>query len=315
MLLLYQKQWSGDDDMKYVLIANPNAGKGQAVELLRSEIEKLPQKADCEILETEGILHATRLVKEWAAAHPGEEARFIACGGDGTINEVFSGAIGLRNVSVSVFPCGSGNDFVKVFGGMEKFSDLRKILEAPVQKLDVLKANDRYCINVLNFGFDTMVAKTMNERRDVRGYGKQSDYYFGIAKAFFTAMKTKATVAADGEVINPDGLLTLCTLGNGQYVGGAFKVAPRARTDDGLIEVCLVKPIKRTQFPALMGPYQAGKHLDDPKFKDIITYRQATKIVVDAAPGFAYSLDGEIIQAEHVEVEMLPGLLDLAVPV
>ncbi|MBQ6048256.1 MAG: hypothetical protein IJL40_02895, partial [Oscillospiraceae bacterium] len=226
--------------MKYVFIANPNAGKGQAVELLRSEIEKLPQKADCEILETEGILHATRLVKEWAAAHPGEEARFIACGGDGTINEVFSGAIGLRNVSVSVFPCGSGNDFVKVFGGMEKFSDLRKILEAPVQKLDVLKANDRYCINVLNFGFDTMVAKTMNERRDVRGYGKQSDYYFGIAKAFFTAMKTKATVAADGEVINPDGLLTLCTLGNGQYVGGAFKVAPRARTDDGLIEVCLV---------------------------------------------------------------------------
>ena len=194
MLLLYQKQWSGDDDMKYVFIANPNAGKGQAVELLRSEIEKLPQKADCEILETEGILHATRLVKEWAAAHPGEEARFIACGGDGTINEVFSGAIGLRNVSVSVFPCGSGNDFVKVFGGMEKFSDLRKILEAPVQKLDVLKANDRYCINVLNFGFDTMVAKTMNERRDVRGYGKQSDYYFGIAKAFFTAMKTKATV-------------------------------------------------------------------------------------------------------------------------
>ena len=146
MLLLYQKQWSGDDDMKYVFIANPNAGKGQAVELLRSEIEKLPQKADCEILETEGILHATRLVKEWAAAHPGEEARFIACGGDGTINEVFSGAIGLRNVSVSVFPCGSGNDFVKVFGGMEKFSDLRKILEAPVQKLDVLKANDRYCI-------------------------------------------------------------------------------------------------------------------------------------------------------------------------
>ena len=128
MLLLYQKQWSGDDDMKYVFIANPNAGKGQAVELLRSEIEKLPQKADCEILETEGILHATRLVKEWAAAHPGEEARFIACGGDGTINEVFSGAIGLKNVSVSVFPCGSGNDFVKVFGGMEKFSDLRKIL-------------------------------------------------------------------------------------------------------------------------------------------------------------------------------------------
>ena len=52
MLLLYQKQWSGDDDMKYVFIANPNAGKGQAVELLRSEIEKLPQKADCEILES-----------------------------------------------------------------------------------------------------------------------------------------------------------------------------------------------------------------------------------------------------------------------
>ena len=300
--------------MKYVFIANPNAGKGQAVGLLKAEIEKLPRKADCEILETQGVLHAVSLVKEWATAHPGEKVRFIACGGDGTINEVFSGAIGLENASVSVYPCGSGNDFVKVFGGMEKFSDLGKILEAPEQKLDVMRANDRCCINVLNFGFDTMVAKTMNERRDKRGYGKQADYYFGIAKAFFTAMKTKASVTADGELINPDGQLTLCTLGNGQYVGGAFKVAPRARTDDGLIEVCLVKPIKRIQFPSLMGPYQAGKHLDDPKFKDLITYRQAAKITVDAAPGFAYSLDGEIIQAEHVEIEILPGMLNLAVP-
>ena len=118
----------------------------------------------------------------------------------------------------------------------------------------------------------------------------------------------------DGETLNPDGKALLCTLANGQYVGGSFKCAPRAKTDDGLIEVCLVKTISRFRFVKLLGPYTKGEHLDRDDFKDIIVYRQAKQVEVIAEPGFAYSLDGEIIYSDHFFVKMVPGALNFAVP-
>ena len=73
------------------------------------------------------------------------------------------------------------------------------------------------------------------------------------------SVKNKCKVRADGEVINPDGKCLLCTLANGQYVGGSFKCAPRAKVDDGLIEVCMIKPISRLRFVKILGTYTEGK--------------------------------------------------------
>ena len=105
-----------------------------------------------------------------------------------------------------------------------------------------------------------------------------------------------------------------CTLGNGQYVGGSFRCAPRAVPSDGWVEVCVVKCISRLRVPGIIGIYTRGEHLDSPKMKDIVRYKRAKHIEVDAPDGFAYSLDGEIIFENHFTVEMVEGALDLAVP-
>lgn len=301
--------------MKYIFVVNPFAGQGQSENMVRSAIEKLPQKDDCEVYITKAVGDATVFVKNYCETNKDEAVRFIACGGDGTINEVFNGAVGFENVSVTCYPCGSGNDFVKVFGGSETFSDIKKLVEAPEQKLDLLKVGDRYSINVTNFGFDTTVAITINKEREKTGHGNKNAYTKGVVTALIKSMKNTCKVVADGEVLNRGGKLLLCTLANGQYVGGSFKCAPKAKTDDGLIDVCLIKPISRLRFVGLLGPYTNGEHLDNPKFSDIITYRQAKKIEVFAPKGFAYSLDGEIIYSEHFTVEIVPGALNFAVPV
>lgn len=302
--------------MKYYFVVNPLAGEGQAQSNIAKEIEKSPNKADCEIYLTKCINDATEFVKKTCEEHKGEEMRFIACGGDGTINEVFNGAVGYENVSVSCYPCGSGNDLVKSFGGAEKFLNVQALIDAPTQKLDLLKVGDRYSDNVTNFGFDTTVAETVNIDRAKHGHGSKSSYAKGIVKALFTAMSTKCTVVADGEVLNPDGVITFCTLANGQYVGGSFKCAPRAKTNDGLIEVCLAKPIPRTKIFRLIGMYAKGKHLDHLNEFDFLVYRQAKKIEITAhQEKFAYSLDGEIIYTDHFTVEMDEAVLDIAVPV
>ena len=300
--------------MKYIFIINPLAGEGKSEQLIRDGINKSNKKDSCEIYLTKAVGDATEYVKKYCAENPDEEMRFIACGGDGTINEVFNGVIGFPKAEVSCYPCGSGNDFVKAFGGAEKFLDVTKLIDAPTQKLDLLKVGDRYSNNVVNFGFDTTVAITINKEREKTGHGNKNAYTKGVVTALIKSMKNTFTVVADGETLNPKGTALLCTVANGQYVGGSFKCAPRAKTNDGIIEVCLVHPISRLKFVQLLGSYTAGNHLDDPKFKDVIIYRQAKKVEVHAEEGFAYSLDGEIIYEKDFTIEIVPGALNFAVP-
>lgn len=301
--------------MKYYFIVNPLAGGGKLQKQISAEIEKLPVKSDCEIYITKCVKDATAFVKKVCSEHTGEEMRFIACGGDGTINEVFNGAVGYDKVSVTCYPCGSGNDLVKSFGSVEKFLNIPALISAPTQKLDLIKVGDRYCDNVTNFGFDTKVAETVNIDRAKNGHGKKSSYAKGIIKALFTAMKTKCTIVADGENLTPDGVITFCTLANGQYVGGSFKCAPRAKTNDALIEVCIAKPLPAIKVPVLIPMYMKGTHLDNMDKFDFLVYRQAKKIEVTAhQSNFAYSLDGEIIYTDHFTAEIVESALDLAVP-
>ena len=300
--------------MRYIFIVNPKAGQGHVAANISDTIAGLAEKDLCTVYLTQGERDATRYVRTWCQEHPGEEVRFIACGGDGTINEVFNGAVGFENVSVTCYPCGSGNDFVKVFGGAERFLDIKKLLHAPTQKLDLLKVGDLYSVNVLNFGFDTTVAITINKERAKTGHGNKNAYTKGIITALIKSMKNTCTVTADGEVLNSDGKALLCTLANGQYVGGSFQCAPRADTQDGLMDVCLLKPISRLRFVKILDPYTNGRHLDDPKMQDIVIYRRAKSVRVQAPEGFAYSLDGEIIYCNDFTVEIVPHALNLAVP-
>ena len=300
--------------MKYVFVVNPHAGETNAEQAIREAVSALPEAEDCEIYVTKGPGDATDFVKTYLDRHPDADVRFIACGGDGTVNEVFSGAATRPGVSVTCYPCGSGNDFVKAFGGAEKFRDIPALLRAGTQPLDLLKVGDRWAHNVVNFGFATTVAITINEERKKTGHGNKNAYTKGVVKALLTAMKNDFTVKADGEVLNPAGKALLCTVANAQYVGGSFRCAPRAKTDDGLIEVCLIRPISRLRFVKILKPYTNGEHLDREDMRDIVVYRQAKKVEVDAPLGFAYSLDGEIVYQSHFTVEIVPAALSLAVP-
>ena len=296
--------------MKYTFVVNPKAGDKDNEKIVREEISKLSFKDDCVIYLTKGNKDATRYVKEYLDNHKGEELVFVACGGDGTISEVFNGVVGYDNVSVTCYPCGSGNDLVKTFGGEDKFKDLEKLLLSPSTKIDLLKVKDRYSVNVINFGFDTTVAIQVNEDRDKTGKGSKSSYTKGIIKAIIKSMKNKFKVYADGELLNPEGVGLLCTIGNGQYVGGSFKCAPRARVDDGLMEVCFVKTLSRFMLGSMIGTYTKGEHLDNEKMKKYIVYRQARKVKVEAPEGFAYSLDGEIIYDNDFEIEIVDKALN-----
>ena len=214
---------------------------------------------------------------------------------------------------MTCYPCGSGNDYVKYYGGAEKFLDVEALLDGEERSIDIMKIGDRYALNATHFGFDTAVARTMSALRHKKLIGGKNAYTVGIAKALFTAMKNKCEVEVDGERLG-DGRMLLCTISNGKYVGGAYCCAPNSKNDDGLLEVCYVRPLSRLTFVKLISVYKKGEHIGDPRFKKYIEYRQAKSVHITAPEGFAVLLDGEVLVQNDITVEICPGAIRFVVP-
>lgn len=296
--------------LKHIFVVNPYSGKNDtAAEVI---CEAMKDRDDWEIYRTVAPKDATRFVRERAST--GEELRFYACGGDGTIKEVTDGVIGFPNASMSVYPVGSGNDFVKYYGGSEPFLDVKALVEGENRRIDAIETSvGGYSLNIVNFGFDTYVVRVMEKVKRKKFLGGKNAYTVGIIKALISAMKNRARVLVDGEEICSDSFL-LCTVANGQYVGGSYRCAPLSLNDDGYLEVCLAKPLSRLTFLKLVSVYKNGKHLDDPRFEKYIVYRRCKKVEVFSDEGFAFTVDGEIVETTHFTAEVREGAVSFGVP-
>ena len=213
---------------------------------------------------------------------------------------------------MTILPFGSGNDYVKYFGS-DKFKNVCDLIHGEEKEVDIMRVNDKYALNSTHFGLDSVVAKAMNKLRRNVLFGKKRAYPFAVVWGFLFGMRTQCTVYADGERLNTGDIL-LCTISNGKYVGGSYFNAPNSLNDDGLLEVCLVKPIPRLRFVGLVKYYVSGTHLNNPKFENIVVYRQAKKVVIEGPKGFCVSIDGEIYESQHIEVENLERKIRFDVP-
>lgn len=302
--------------MRHIFILNPNAGNGTHLAAVREAIERL----DCvhAIYETKEPADATRFVRACCEEYT-EPLRFYACGGDGTIKEVAEGILGQPHASMSCCPIGSGNDFVKCFGGADSFSDIEALTKAEENVTDIICIHaenhpETYSLNVCNFGFEACVAAFMNRVRRKPLIGGKNAYTTGILYALLHARKNRGEIYADGKKLNENGMYLLCTVANGEYVGGGYRCAPRASVSDGYLEVCMVRPLSLFTFMRLIGLYKKGKHLDDPKYEKYISYCRAKKIEVRSDAPFAICLDGEILKTSHFTAEVRPGALRFAAP-
>ncbi len=302
--------------MHHLFVINTYAGKDSTDKDIAAVLENMSSDMLYTVHYTEGKGEATAFVRAFCTEHAKETVRVYACGGDGTAHEVANGIVGCPNASMTVYPCGSGNDFVKYYGGKDRFMDIGDLVAAEDAPIDLIRVNDKqYAINACHFGFDSAVAELMGKIRHKKIIGGSMAYPVSVAKALLTSMKTRCTVKADGEVLNPNGELLLCTVANGQYVGGSYRCAPLSCNDDGLLEVCLVKPVSRITFLRLMNAYKEGKHLNDPRFEKYIVYRQARCVEIQAAsPVFPCSLDGEVIYGRQLYVEVEEKTIRFAVP-
>ncbi len=300
--------------MKHLIIINKNSASSSSKDEFIQNVKEAFSSLDYEIYETPAPRVVISYLKEYLTAHKDEQVRVYACGGDGTAHEVANGLVGFTNAELAIIPIGTGNDFVKYYGGKEKFLNLKNMIDGSTHPIDLslitgsTLVEPLYSINVINFGFDAVVGAVGNKYKDLN---KKDPYGKALKVAMLKARFNKITVSADGVKLNKKRLL-LCSLAQGNFVGGKFKAAPKSKNDDGLIDICLVKCMSFAHLGMIMGKYTAGHHLDKPN--RVFIYKQAKTVTIDAPKEIDICVDGEMIRGQHFDVNIVPNAIKLVLP-
>jgi YegS/Rv2252/BmrU family lipid kinase len=323
--------------MKHIFLINPAAGNGKAgTEILPDIIASVKSAGtDYEIHRTVNIGDATHYVREKCEELEGEDVRFYACGGDGTANEVLNGLIGAKRAQLAIIPAGTGNDFVRNFGGAKQFRDIMSQLDGSPVTVDALRyefikqtdeaeealaASDTrvfprtgYAINMFNMGFDAeVVAKTAQLKRNPLISGPAA-YISGVASVLAQLKKLPLSIEVDGEVVG-EGDYLLAGAANGRFSGGGFDGMPVAVTNDGLMNVLAVTSITRRFFLSIVKKYHDGTHLGDERLAGILKHYACKEAVFRAKRPMIFAIDGETTVTTAVRVSVVPAAVAFSVP-
>lgn len=293
-----------------VFVVNPWAGSGRAERVWARLCEARPELLGAAVIETADPMVASRRLRERLAAAP--IRRVIALGGDGTLNQVVNVVMqsGREDeVTVALVPVGSGSDLARGLGlARWPRAALKHALHAPGRPLDVLRLTSgeqvRFVANIASAGLAGTVAAAVNAQAR-RG---PAAYLATAARALFDYTPLEAKVFIDGEEWF-DGPLLLLAVANGSTFGRGMQIAPHAQPDDGVAEVVLAQAVrKREVLPRL--PYlYFGAHLG----LRFVKSAPARQVRIEPQ-GFrtVYETDGELLEADTVEIEVCPGRLRLA---
>ncbi len=305
--------------VKLVFIINPVAGKQDSSLVLPGQIRAAAAERGIDpiIWITKAPGHARRLASQ--AIQSFGSVALYACGGDGTLNEVIQAAAGHPDAHVGCYPCGSGNDFVRNFGGREAFLDLCAQLEAKAVPVDLLDTSLGYGVDICAAGLDAKVAYGIPKFRRLPGCGGSMAYNLSIVQAAFSRFGHRVQLTLDGQQsIQNCMMLAVC---NGRLYGGGYKAAPFARMDDGLLDVIWIRPVPRIKLLGFLSRYKAGAHLcpDGSVFPAMRPYLQYTRVrkvqlkVLDGRPIIA-TVDGECKPVTELRAGVASGQLSILLP-
>ena len=300
--------------MKYHFILNPKAGNGKRIEEVSEAIKNECDASGIDycIYFTKAPLDATEYVKKSVNEYNGKQ-RFYACGGDGTLCELINGAPNNDNVEFGLMPIGTGNDFRRNFSDKEMFFDIKRQIAGESRKVDLLKYNDRYCINIINIGFDCNVVHEMGKIKNVKFIPNKLAYIAGIVVTLFKKLYCKMKINAEGiDEIDRD--LLLIAVANGKFYGGGFKAAPYASLHDSIFDISIIEKVSRFTFISLVGKYKKGEHLETKKGKKCVTYLRAKDLTIEFEKPTKICIDGEIEIADKVKIAIAPSAASFIIP-
>lgn len=235
----------------------------------------------------------------------------VACGGDGTIRVLAEAAVAADGL-LALVPIGSGNDFARALGldhrhpvGALDLLDHGREVRVDLARATTADGNSIVFTTVANSGLDGEVNRWANTVQ------RMSGTVLYAAAALRTMVRYRPTVmctTVDGEARS--GTTWLVAIANTPTYGGGMRIAPTARTDDGLLDVVTVGDVSRgtvaVRFPGMI----RGSHLGVTG----VEHRTGRRVVVEGPPGQTLWASGEPVGPLPATLEALPGALRVVVP-
>lgn len=226
----------------------------------------------------------------------------IAGGGDGTINKI-SQILVNTNLYFGIIPYGSGNGlsrYLKISQNVE--SAVNTILNGQVKTIDVCKIDDKYFLCSAGAGFDAYVGQqfSKSKKRGLKTYIKI------VLKEYLKYDASSYILNIDGEIHRIKAFSI--TFANADQWGNNVIIAPGAKIDDGLIDVCVIKPFKWYNVPFL------GMRILNGSIKKSRFYMsfKGEHIKVKCNESIQQHFDGEVKDSsEHIEVSIFPKSLHI----
>ena len=286
------------------LLVNPTAGKGRAAGVVASVVERLRAGgADVAILIGRDVEHAKTLAR--TAIDDGADA-LVALGGDGMVHLALNVVAG-TSTPLGIVPAGTGNDLANHLELPTKdpvaaagvIAD--KLASGGAWPMDAVRVGDKWWGCVLGAGFDSRV----NDRANRMSWPKGRRRYDIAMVAELRVFKPLPFVLElDGERWETEAMLV--ALGNARSYGAGMKVCPDASLDDGLLDVTVIGPLKKTEFLRTFPRVFKGTHVTHPA----VTCRKA-KVVTLSSPGVTAYADGEFLADLPITCETVPGAVQV----
>jgi len=272
---------------------------------------------------TEATGDGRRLAAE--AAKAGRKL-IIACGGDGTISEVANGIIESgQETELGILPSGTGGDFRRSLKIPTNVATAARALrEGRPRLIDagrVTLVNNsggretRYFVNVASFGMSTAVlerqksgdAKKWFPSVGSRKLGNKLSYAAATVQTTLASSATEVYLQIDEQAERRLRVAEFC-VANARYYGGAMKIAPDAKLDDGLFDVVTIGDAGSFRILANSPRLYFGTHLR----MDEVSHTLAKRVIArptqkDAR--IAVELDGELVGRLPVTFQILPRAL------
>jgi diacylglycerol kinase family enzyme len=142
---------------------------------------------------------------------------------------------------------GSGNGLARVLGlSLNPRRAIEQLSQAVRRRIDVGLVNGRPFLNVAGAGFDAAVGAAFHRRGQEGGRRGVLTYVrLGLGMAFgYRSQSWRLELGSQGF----EGAALIVAFLNGRQYGGGAVVAPRARLDDGLLDVVVIEDAPRMEI-------------------------------------------------------------------
>jgi len=299
--------------MRHIFIVNTTAGKHNAAGAHVPEIESFfaanPEYGTPEIIYTQAQGHATDIARQYASS--GQPVRLYALGGDGTIAEVLHGMHGYPNAQLACMPCGSGNDYLRMFSDYD-FNNLPALVSGQAHPVDLIRCGDRISLNIACMGMDADVAAKMKKYKHWPLVSGSMAYNLAVVDVFCHRLGKDLSITMDTlhGPVHREGRYFFALAASGQYYGGGYKGAPMAQPDDGILDFILVKAMSRLEVLKFLPAYKNGTLGDNP----YVEHFRGTSMRVICPEGAPVALDGECLTGTDLCFELHDHTVSFVLP-